>query len=264
MKFVLISLYFLQFFARLAYGIDISDEYIVWNDEFNQCGRVNPNTWKVETGGNGWGNDELQFYTPYNARQNNGNLEIKSKKQMWGNSKYTSTRIVSEQTFTYGYFQMRAKLPKGRGIWSAFWLLNANRPLNWPSDGEIDIMENVGFDQSRIHSNIHTERYNHLLGTNIGSNTKVDNITDEFHTYTLNWTPVSITTYVDDRKFFEYDKPINATRAEWPFDEQFNIILNVAVGGSWGGLNGVDDSIFPTTYAIDYVRQYENGFVNIN
>ena len=124
-------------------------------------------------------------------------------------------------------------------------------------------MENVGFDPNTVHATVHTEKFNHLLGTQIGNNhTTVASPSDEFHTYSLDWTPSYIKAFVDDVLFFEYSKTDSSFGA-WPFDADFNIILNVAVGGSWGGAQGVDTTIFPTKFTIEYVRQYQNGYVQI-
>jgi len=127
---------------------------------------------------------------------------------------------------------MRAKLPKGLGIWSAFWLLNANKPLDWPADGEIDIMENVGFDPYTVFGTVHTAKYNHLIGTQIGKKLRVKT-PQEFHTYTLNWTPTYIRIYIDNVNMFTYIKSDPSIEA-WPFDSEMNIFLNVAVGGNFG------------------------------
>ena len=157
---------------------------------------------------------------------------------------------------------MRAKLPTGKGIWSAFWMLSAKRPLNWPTDGEIDIMENVGFDPSGVHANIHTGKFNHQIGTNKGDEYVLTTPSDEYHTYSIDWSPSYIKAYVDGINYFTYYKT-DPSYGAWPFDTDFNIILNVAARGGWASLLGMDDSIYLTNYHIDHVRQYQNGHVKV-
>ena len=132
-------------------GIQKGD--LVWSDDFNNNGKPDSSKWRLETGGNGWGNNEAQFYTDSqnNAYTTGGNLVIEAKKEDFGGKKYTSARLITNQKFKYGVFEMRAKLPQGRGTWPAFWLLAAKRPLDWPRDGEIDVMEHVGYDPAAVH-----------------------------------------------------------------------------------------------------------------
>lgn len=127
--------------------------------------------------------------------------------------------------------------------------------MSWPADGEIDVMEHVGYDPNRVHANIHCSKYNHVLGTGKGNSIFVNNVFDDWHTYTLDWNANRLIFYVDDKQYFVYTKQDNSYDT-WPFDNEHDIILNTAVGGSWGGANGIDDSIFPAKYVIDYVRQY--------
>jgi len=123
-----------------------------------------------------------------------------------------------------------------------------------------DVMENVGYDPNVVHATIHTAKFNHMIGTQIGNQYIVTDPHNQFHVYTMDWTPTYIKCFIDGNHFFTYNKPDNSFEA-WPFDTEFNVILNVAVGGNWGGAKGIDNGIFPTTYTIDYVRQYNNGFV---
>ena len=227
-----------------------------WSVEFNYEGSPNKNDWIQEIGGHGWGNNELQYYTDSNSYVSNGKLTITSKREFKEQSQYTSSRLLSKRAFKYGVIEARAKIPKGRGTWPAFWLLAANRPLNWPLDGEIDVLEHVGYDPGTIHANIHCSKYNHVLGTNLGNTTFVNDIYNDFHTYTVDWNSKRLIFYVDDVEYFTYYK-IDSSYERWPFDNPHNIILNTAVGGNWGGAQGVDDSIFPVEFIVDYVRQYE-------
>jgi beta-glucanase (GH16 family) len=234
---------------------------LVWYDEFNGTGLPDPSKWTAEVGGGGWGNNELQYYTKdslSNARQENGNLVITLKKQSMGNNNYTSARLITRDkaTWTYGRFEIRAKLPKGLGTWPAIWMLSANSPLVWPDDGEIDIMEHVGYDPGIVHATVHTKSYNHVLGTQKGATTTVSDFSDNFHIYKLEWTNNKMTFYVDDTSYFVFADN-GSGYAAWPFYRPFFMILNIAYGGNWGGLQGVDDSKLPQQMLVDYVRVYQ-------
>src|SRR5690606_39180384 len=178
-----------------------------------------------------------------------------------------SSRLTTKYKgdWLYGRVQVRAKMPTGRGTWSAIWMMPTESKYGgWPHSGEIDIMEHVGYENNRIHTNTHTTKYNHNLGTNIGYSKTVPNVSDEFHIYEMIWEPGSIRIYVDGEPVglgvFAYNPLSNQDVEYWkafPFDQYFFLILNVAVGGTWGGSQGVDDSIFPTSMQVDYVRVYQ-------
>ncbi len=238
-------------------------EDITWSDEFDEDGLPDSDIWGYDIGGNGWGNNESQFYTSNkeNARVENGNLVIEAIKNKTS-PLYTSARLVTKnkKDFLYGRIEVKAKLPVGRGTWAAIWTLATKDTYGnayWPDNGEIDIMEHVGMDQDRVHTNIHTKAYNHINGTNKGANKVVKNASTEFHVYRLDWYPNVIEFYIDDSKLFEFKKYSGQTYAEWPFDRAQHLLLNIAVGGSWGGQQGIDDSIFPQKMLVDYVRYYE-------
>ena len=233
---------------------------LVWSDEFNYTGLPDSTKWNYDTGGDGFGNNEAQFYTKdrlENARVENGNLVIEAKKENWENSKYTSARLLTNGKFSlmYGSIEVRAKLPKGRGTWPAIWMLSENMK-KWPDDGELDIMEHVGYNQGFIHASVHTKKYNHVIGTQKTDTLVVKDASEKFHIYRADWTPEKIDVYVDNQKYFTY---INAekTYEAWPFDQKMYLILNLAVGGNWGGQKGIDESIFPQKFYIDYVRIYQ-------
>ncbi len=233
---------------------------LVWSDEFDNAGAPDPTRWGYDTGGHGWGNQELQFYTdrPQNARVEDGMLIIEARREPFEKSAYTSVRLVTrgKAEWRYGRIEVRAKLPAGRGTWPAIWLLAATPKLRWPDDGEIDIMEHVGFDPGVVHASIHTKLYNHLAGTQKTAVTRVPDCTSAFHVYALEWSRDRIDAFVDDTKYFSFLRPAGG-EAAWPFDKKFYLILNLAVGGSWGGEKGVDDTIFPARMVVDYVRVYE-------
>ena len=250
-------------FLHLLIGISIANwrytegcTTTYWADEFDGSSDLSSN-WNYNVGGNGWGNQELQYYTNLatNSRIESNALIIEARKEVYNNSNnYTSARLVSKRGFTYGIFEMRAKLPQGNGTWPAFWLLPSKKGSVWPDDGEIDIMEHVGYDPGVMHGTIHTKIFNHKLATSKSGTKKVVDPFGTWHTYKLDWNASRIQIFVDDVKYFEYTNTSNSTYETWPFYGEFKIILNLAIGGSWGGLGGVDTSIFPQKYTIDYVR----------
>lgn len=236
---------------------------LIWSDEFETPGLPNTAKWNYDTGGHGFGNNELQFYTvnrPENARVENGKLIIETRKETYQNRAYTSAKIWTKGKVEWqgGRIEVRAKLPKGRGTWPAIWMLSAKNPMKWPLDGEIDIMEHVGFDEGVVHGTIHTEAYNHVKKTQKGKSTPVSDATQAFHVYAIDWDSERIAFYVDDQNYYTISKTETGTKYEqWPFDQPFYLILNVAVGGNWGGQKGVDDTIFPARMEVDYVRVYQ-------
>jgi beta-glucanase (GH16 family) len=234
---------------------------LVWSDEFDSAGLPNPTKWGYDVGGNGWGNKEAEFYTASrmeNARVENGNLVIEARKEAWQGNNYTSARLLTKNkmAWTYGRFEIRAKLPGGKGIWPAIWTLSAHDPLKWPDDGELDIMESVGYIPNEIYGTAHCQYYNGANGLQKGGHTTISTSQDSFHVYKMEWTPTQIAWSVDDVVYYVYPDPGYGIGA-WPFNANFFMILNVAVGGNWGGAQGIDDSIFPQQMLIDYVRVYQ-------
>lgn len=234
---------------------------LVWSDEFDKNGMPDTSKWGYDVGGGGWGNNELQYYTDArseNARVENGNLVIETRKESLGGRNYTSARLLTKNKaeWTYGKFDIRAKLPTGRGLWPAIWMLSANDPLNWPDDGELDIMEEVGFNQNVIHGTVHNKLYNGANGQQKGSNVKILGADTAFHSYSLEWTTDNVKWFVDSNQFFIYANPKQGPDS-WPYYNDFFMILNIAVGGNWGGQQGIDDTIFPQQMLIDYVRVYQ-------
>ncbi len=239
----------------------------VWADEFDRPGRPDPAKWSYEVGGHGWGNRELQYYTEArreNARVENGLLIIEARREPFQGKSYTSARLTSRQAWTRGRIEVRAKVPRGRGTWPAIWMLPLTGTYGnggWPDNGEIDIMEHVGFDPGVIHAAVHTRAYNHVDRTQRSARTTVDTAQEQFHDYILQWTRRGITVSVDRIRYFTFDderlKNPRADWRHWPFDRDFRILLNIAVGGNWGGQKGVDDSIWPQRLEIDYVRVFQ-------
>jgi beta-glucanase (GH16 family) len=232
----------------------------VWADEFSFDGAPDAAKWGYDVGGNGWGNNELQYYTDgLNASVSNGMLKIIARKENYSGRDYTSARMITKNKgdWLYGRFEVKAKLPRGRGTWPAIWMRPTDWAYgNWPNSGEMDIMEHVGYDAGRVHITIHTKAFNHLLGTQKSASKIVPTAMDEFHRYRIDWASYGIRGYIDDEKIFEFMNQ-GAGPDYWPFDKRFHLLLNIAVGGSWGGTQGVDESIFPATMEVDYVRVYK-------
>ena len=175
---------------------------LVWSDEFNYKGLPDSTKWSYDVGGNGWGNDELQYYTYKqltNARVEKGLLIIEAKKETIEKNAYSSARLVTKGKgdWTYGRIDVKAKIPKGRGTWPAIWMLGSTTPLKWPDDGEIDIMEHVGYDQGVIHASTHTKKYYHKIGTQKTAVTTIPDCSEVFHVYSLDWDAETVTMLID-------------------------------------------------------------------
>ena len=238
-----------------------SNYTLVWSDEFDYTGLPDPTKWGYDVGGGGWGNNELQYYTSNrleNARVEGDRLIIEAIKESFQGKAYTSARLISKNKgdWLYGRFEIRAKLPRGRGTWPAIWMLPTDWTYGgWPSSGEIDIMEHVGYDMQRVHGTIHTLDFNHTKGTQIGSSIVSTNVDTEFHDYALEWRPNRIDVFMDGIKYFTVADNGDGFSA-WPFDKRFHLLMNIAVGGNWGGVQGVDTTIFPQRMEVEHVRVY--------
>ena len=250
---------------------EVSQWELVWADEFDSE-EIDGSKWNKLRWRPGWVNNEQQAYTDrdINLYLDDGNLVIQSliEPGYYGtdytgtayNSDYTSGRMNTDDkvSWTYGRFDIRAKLPKGKGSWPAIWMLGENiSTVGWPNCGEIDIMEHVGFDDGRIHASIHTEDYNHMNNTQKSGSTFIETATDSFHIYSLEWSPTYLRYLIDNESYFFVYNGSNGDVAKWPFDEPQYIILNLAIGGDWGGIQGIDPSAFPMKMLVDYVRVYE-------
>ena len=233
-------------------------ENLVWSDEFDRPGPPDPARWDYEVGR--VRNKEAQYYTRdrrANARVEDGVLVLEARREEFEGAEYTSASLTSRASWTYGRFEVRARLPAGRGTWPAIWTLGTNiKEAGWPACGEIDIMEHVGFDPGRVHANVHTRAYNHVQGTHKGSSILVDGPDGAFHVYSADWSPQGIEFFVDGRRYFSFSKESGGT-AVWPFDSPQYLIVNLAIGGGWGGQKGIDDTAFPARFLIDYVRVYQ-------
>lgn len=239
------------------------DAVLVWSDEFDGQ-ELSLENWSFETGNHGWGNNELQNYVEgSNVEVGDGTLKIIARLEDSDGRRYTSTRLNSKRDFRYGKIEIRAKIPdhKGKGLWPALWMLgNDIGSVGWPSCGEIDIMEYVSFDPDTVHFSIHSDANNHINGTQITSGPIIlETVEEEFHTYGLLWTDKYLKFYIDDPENVQLNflRPTVSSIENWPFSKHFYFLFNIAVGGNWGGLEGVDDSIFPAVMEVDFVRVYQ-------
>lgn len=238
--------------------------HLVWHDEFDGSGLPDSSKWTYAVGGHGWGNKEKQFYTDgrvENANQQDGKLHITARKESWENMDYTSARIISRGMgdFQYGRFEIRAKVPPARGTWSAIWMMPSDWKFEdggWPDVGEIDIMEHVGHDAGVIHASAHSRDYQWQKGTQKTGVLKVPTVTEEFHTYVLEWSEERLAAYVDDQLYFEYLNEFEG-EGKWPYNKPFYLIMNIAVGGEWVAAAGIDDDALPQVMEVDYVRVFE-------
>lgn len=236
---------------------------LVWQDEFNYNGLPDATKWNydVGTGDWGWGNNELQYYTKDslgNARVGDGVLTIELKKQAIEDKKYSSARLVTKGKgdWIYGRIDVRAKLPKGLGTWPAIWMLGSASPLQWPDDGEIDIMEHVGYNPGIVHATVHTKSFNHIIGNQKTNTIAVPDFDTQFHVYSVIWNRDSVNILIDNKSYYSFTNRGTGKDA-WPFDAPMHLLLNLAFGGNWGGKEGINEAILPAKMEIDYVRVFQ-------
>ncbi len=249
-----------------------SEWKLAWSDEFDKDGKPDSAKWTYEEGY--VRNDESQYYTKdrsENARVENGNLVIEARKDHVALGKdapsrkgrdfadYTSASLTTrgKASWTCGKIEVRAKLPEARGTWPAIWMLGDNiDSVGWPACGEIDIMEFVGYEPGIVHANVHTRGFNHMRGNGRGEKLALPDASDRFHVYAVEWTPKALEFFVDGKKFLTCANDGSGVDS-WPFDAPQYLILNLAIGGAWGGTKGIDDSRFPQQMLVDYVRIYQ-------
>ncbi len=240
------------------------DWQLVWSDDFHQANgsSVNPSKWTFETGGDGWGNNEMEFYTTRtnNVRIEDNKLVIEADKENFGGRHFTSGRILTRGHFawTYGVFEARIKIPSGQGIWPAFWLLGNDISTNsWPNCGEVDIMENIGREPGAIHGTIHGPGYSGAHG--IGMPVYLPNqerMADDFHVFAVDCEPGSISWFLDGKKYFTVTQSSLPKGAAWVFNQPKFILINLAVGGFWPGYPDQTSS-YPQKMVVDYVKVYQ-------
>jgi beta-glucanase (GH16 family) len=242
---------------------ELKFDTLVWSDEFDYTGLPDSTKWKFERLDPGTFNNEEQKYVKRlnNSRVENGNLIIEAHRHESGPYNYSSARITTQYkgNWTYGRFEALIKLPgPGKGLWPAFWMMPNEHIAPWPICGEIDIMEYVTYDQGRIYGTVHTGAYNWPAGTQKGDSIYIGpDVESTFNIYAIEWYPDRIDFYVNDINYFTFNKEKDSTFQEWPFDQEFFFILNIAVGGNWGGVQGINNSIFPQQMVVDYIRVYQ-------
>ena len=234
------------------------DWELTWSEEFNYIGKPDEAFWGYEKGY--VRNRELQYYTDQlqNAKVENGFCTIQAIPEAEDSLTSASINTLNKVDFLYGRIEVRAKIPSALGSWPAIWMLGTNiSEIGWPACGEIDIMEHVGFDPDKIHANIHTKSYNHVLGTNKGNIIAAADPWADFHVYAFEWFEDRMDFFFDDSLYFSFQNDMAGNNDTWPFDKPHYLLINLAYGGGWGGQKGVDTSMLPLKYQIDYVRYYE-------
>ena len=240
-----------------------------WSDEF-EGRKLDRRKWSFDTSRNkeGWYNKELQYYAAdrrENLRLENGLLIIEAhrdperirRKADYGGQQYSSAKITTKDraSWTYGFYEIRAKVPCAYGTWPAVWMLPEGNFL-WPQGGEIDILEHVGSLPNVVHANLHTGLFNHSIQTGRGAQLPNSGACTGFHLYQLDWRPDSITIGMDDHAFMRVANDQPGGEGAWPFDKPFYMILNLAIGGDWAAPKGMDDKVFPQRFEVDYVRAW--------
>lgn len=244
----------------MLFGAQIADaQNLVWSDEFDYKGAPDTTKWNKMVMKKGAVNNELQLYVTdeQNCVVDGEYLHLKAINTDDG---ITSARLTSRHKgdWLYGRFEARIKVPSGVGTWPAFWMMpTASEYGGWPRSGEIDIMEYVGYAKDTIHGTVHTMDYNHTRKTQKGTNIYAKGVEDDFHIYTCVWSPEKIEIMVDGVRFFCFENDKTNNPNTWPFDKSFYIILNLAIGGDWGGRKGVAPDILPCEMVVDWVRVYK-------
>jgi beta-glucanase (GH16 family) len=235
---------------------------LLWQDNFDQDGFLDPDIWTIETGGSGFGNNEAQFYT--NQEKNifvkDHMLHIQAHKENYENRNYTSGKLVTYQKkhIKYGRIEVEAKLPKGKGTWPAIWLLGENKKeTGWPLCGEIDLIEHIGRRPGQFHFSLHTKSFNHKNNNHLTYVYEDLSLLDGFQVFSIEWDEKQISFYINNRQMATFKKSKNATVEDWPYDQPFYLIINLAIGGHWGG--DIDDNIFPVELNIKSVKVYERS-----
>ena len=256
----LFAIYLLHPGLYAQYNPEIKN--LVWSDEFDGNGLPDSSKWTYEEGY--IRNKELQYYTranKKNVRKDKGILVIEARKEKKGEHPITSGSIntLGKRSFFYGRIEVCAKLPLGLGSWPAIWMMGTDiRDVGWPGCGEIDIMENVGYEPGKIHANVHTpgsKKDDSKIKT--ANSILIEDAHSEFHVYAVEWSPEKLDFFVDGVKYHTYKKDPNLGDEYWRFDKPQYLLLNLAFGGAWGGLQGVDEESLPLRYYIDWVRYYQ-------
>jgi beta-glucanase (GH16 family) len=252
--FVLLAIVILQSCA------DTKPWELVWSEDFEYSGSPAAENWDYEIGY--IRNNELQYYTDKleNVRVEDGLCIITARLEGADSITSASINTLGKKDFLYGRIEVGAQVPSALGSWPAIWMMGTNRSeLGWPACGEIDIMEHVGYDPDFIHANIHTTAYNHTIGTNKGKMIEIKDPWADFHVYAVEWFEDHMDFFLDDSLYFSFENDMAGNNDTWPFDKPHYLLLNLAYGGMWGGNMGVDTTLLPIEYKIDYVRYYKQA-----
>ncbi len=252
--------------ANLHPAIPGDNWKLIWSDEFDQPSGSLPSAanWSLETGGNGWGNNELEYYTARtnNARIEDGKLVIEARSEKFGNRNLTSARLLTKGKWccTYGCVEARIKIPFGQGIWPAFWMMGTNiDAAGWPGCGEIDIMENIGKEPGTVHGTVHGPGYSGSGGIGGPYTLPAGEVfAKDFHVYGIEWTTNRINWYVDGHTYFSFTPDRMPAQGKWAFDHAKFVLLNLAVGGGWPGYPDATTT-YPQRMEVDYVRVYQKS-----
>ena len=231
---------------------------LVWSEEFEYSGSPATENWDYEIGH--VRNYEMQYYTDKldNVRVEDGLCIITARLEGADSITSASINTLGKKDFLYGRIEVRAQIPSALGSWPAIWMMGTNRSeLGWPACGEIDIMEHVGYDPDFIHATIHNTAYNHNLGTSKGNMIEIKDPWADFHVYAVEWFEDHMDFFMDDSLYFTFENDMAGNNDTWPFDKPHYLLLNLAYGGMWGGQMGVDTTLLPLEYKIDYVRYYK-------
>ena len=247
----------------------INSWVLAWSDEFNQPdgSSPDPTKWTFDIGGDGWGNHELEYYTdrPQNVRIEHGHLVITARQEKYtgadGKTRdYTSARLKTLGKFsvTYGRIEARIKMPRGQGVWPAFWMLGSNiNQVGWPESGEIDIMENIGREPAVVHGTLHGPGYSGDKGIGTPFSLRHGRFADRYHVFAVEWEPNVIRFYVDGKRYATRTPADLPKRTHWVYNQPFFLLLNFAVGGDWPG-SPDHKTRFPQQMLVDYVRVYRH------
>ncbi len=239
-------------------------EYVcVWKDEFDSSNKIDLDKWEFSVGGHGWGNGELQYYTD-NRDENimicNNKLVIRSNYESWQGNQFTSAKIISKESWKYGKIRVRAKIPLAVGTWPTIWMLPISYDgTNWPYCGEVDIVEHFGHTRGEIFFSLHSGEYNFYKNNKFHKRIQINEKINNFNIYELEWNEESMIFSVNDKVCYVAKKSEckNFNSQEWPFDNHFRLIINLAVGGYEAGKKGIDIDKWPQDFIIDYVHVYQ-------
>ena len=238
---------------------------LVWADEFDYQGKPDPKKWNYDIGDKKWGNGETQYYTEgLNVEVKDGQMILEGRVEPYLNAPYTSCRMTTYERkhFQYGRIEVKAKIPTAKGSWPAIWMLpvdfKGKNPIPWPRCGEIDIMEHITHQMNTVHVSLHTSQFNHVQRTQRTHFEPIKGVTESFHEFAMDWAKDYIEFFIDGKLFQRWnrnDEGYDPSEIGWPFDKPYYLIINMAIGGSWGG--EVDPSHYPAQFPIEYVRYYD-------